>query len=141
MQKIIVRNIAVFSFVGLLLVALVTFSSLSETARLNQDASAEVLLEQVAAKLVENEQDIENLKSLLSTEYIEKARAFAHMIKLDPSIIEDKDELNLIIDEIARYISNEAYSGVYTIYNGVEVGKPGEEWKPQEICGKIHASI
>ena len=55
--------------------------------------------------------------------------------------IEEKDELNLIIDEIARYISNEAYSGVYTIYNGVEVGKPGEEWKPQEICGKIHASI
>lgn len=100
MQKIIVRNIAVFSFVGLLLVALVTFSSLSETARLNQDASAEVLLEQVAAKLVENEQDIENLKSLLSTEYIEKARAFAHMIKLDPSIIEDKDELIRIKNEL-----------------------------------------
>lgn len=100
MQKIIVRNIAVFSFVGLLLVALVTFSSLSETARLNQDASSEVLLEQVATKLVENEQDIENLKSLLSTEYIEKARAFAHMIKLEPSIIDDKDELIRIMNEL-----------------------------------------
>lgn len=110
MQKTIVRNIAIFAIVGLILVTIVTYVALSSSAKQNQDASSEVLLEQVDLKLQDNNREIEELKDSLSNEYLDKARAFSRMIKLNPSILEDKNTLVKIMNELGvdeLHVTNE----------------------------------
>jgi len=100
MQKKIVISISIFAVIGFLLIVIFSYASLSGSAKMNQMEDSKALLTLVVEKLDENDAEITELKESLSTEYLEKARAFSHMIKLNPEILESKSELLKIQEEL-----------------------------------------
>lgn len=53
----------------------------------------------------------------------------------------DKQVLDELIEKLAQYVTDKCDSGIYEVYNGVEVGKPGDVWKPLETCATIYANV
>lgn len=100
MQKQIIRKILIFAAAGLILIIAITFGLQSIILRTTADDTAATVLSQISNKIEENNASIVALKSSLDKEYIEKARAFAHMLKLNPDIIDDMDALNEIKEQL-----------------------------------------
>ncbi len=100
MRKIIIQRILLMAIICQVVVVGILFVVLSNQAEDTADSTASVLLDQIAAKMTENELEVAELKESLDTEYIVKARAFARMIELNPAIINDFDKLCVIQEEL-----------------------------------------
>lgn len=91
--------VAILSFFVALAVATAAsyFIQTNETNRLT-DIRLNTLLDDVNVLMDENETEVKNIRADLDNTYLEKTRAFAEMIKLNPSILDDYDELCRIRD-------------------------------------------
>lgn len=98
MQKRILLKITVFAAIGLLLITVINYALQKKTAEKAQDATAQALFAQIQNKISENDANIEELKASLNEEYLQKSHAFAYMVKLDPTLLNDSDRLMYIRD-------------------------------------------
>lgn len=93
MQKRILFKIILFAAIGLVLVTLISYALQKRTAEDSQDATAQALFTQIQGKINENDANIEELKASLNQEYLQKSHAFAYMVKLDPTLLNDNERL------------------------------------------------
>lgn len=98
MQKKILLKIILFAAIGLILITIINSTLQKKTAENSQNATAQALFTQIQSKIAENERNIDELKKSLNTEYLQKSHAFAYMVKLDPSLLNDMDRLLYIQD-------------------------------------------
>lgn len=98
MQKRILLKITLFAAIGLFFITLINYALQKKTAESAQDATAAALFAQIENKIAENDANIEDLKKSLNTEYLQKSHAFAYMIKLDPTLLEDSERLLYVQD-------------------------------------------
>jgi len=106
MKKIFTKNLFLYMLIGLIVaVAAIFLVQTWMTTNTNTNSSHEKLAT-VKEKLKSNQEEVENITANLGESNLAKTRAFAHMIAIDPSIIDDKKQLAQIQEEL---IVNELY--------------------------------
>ena len=98
MQKRILLKITLFAAIGLIFITLINYALQKKTAESSQNATAQALFVQIESKIAENDENIKELKESLNTEYLQKSHAFAYMVKLDPTLLDDSERLLYIQD-------------------------------------------
>ncbi len=96
MRKIMTKKISASAIVSIVLMAVLVFVFQLVVSRNNASVTSDVRLADAVARIEESKITIAELTENLDIEYISKANAFAEMIKLDPDIISDADELERI---------------------------------------------
>lgn len=96
MRKIMTKKISASAIVSIVLMAVLVFAFQIVVSRNNASVTSDVRLADAVARVEESKITITELTENLDIEYISKANAFAEMIKLDPDIINDADELERI---------------------------------------------
>lgn len=96
MKKNLTKRILNACIIALLFIMTVLFIVQTYVMKSNAKQMAETRIADVIEKLAENDIDTIELTEQLNSDYIAKADAFAEMIKLDPSIIEDSQRLSEI---------------------------------------------
>ena len=96
MKKIILKNILYGSAIALVIMAIMVFLFEFSISKGDAAETASVRLDDAVTKLETSKLTISELTEQLDAEYISKANAFAEMIKLNPSIIDDAVELEKI---------------------------------------------
>lgn len=96
MKKMFLKNIAVSCAICIFLSAVLVFVMQMAASNANGAKACDARLVDAVSKLEESKVTISELSADLDAEYISKANAFAEMIKLNPTIIEDADELENI---------------------------------------------
>lgn len=93
MRKQFLTNILSFMFGALIISTIFTYALLTYMSKSNTKKEMEEKFEYVEEDIALNNVEIENLKQTLNAEYLAKTRAFAYMVKQNPEIIEDYNEL------------------------------------------------
>ena len=96
MKKIINKRIFTASAVALVFMIVVVFLVQTNLMQKNACATLTARIDDVTQKLETNDAELEELTTQLGSDYIAKADAFAEMIALDPTIIEDSAKLSEI---------------------------------------------
>ncbi len=96
MKKLFLKSITVGCAVCIFLSAILVFVMQIAASNGNGAKTCDARLADAVSKLEESKVTISELSADLDAEYISKANAFAEMIKLNPTIIEDADELENI---------------------------------------------
>lgn len=98
MKKTLNRHIMIACILALVFMITVLFTVQTSVMKTNAKNTSVTRIEDVVEKLEANDAETAELVDQLNADYIAKADAFAEMISLDPSIIENKEKL----DEIAE---------------------------------------
>ncbi len=93
MRRNMLKNLIIVCGIGLVLITAAVFFIQTMAAYSSADDISPERLSAVIDTIEVNNKDIDNLKASLDAEYIQKARAFAEMIKLNPDVITNMDEL------------------------------------------------
>ncbi|MCI7804153.1 MAG: methyl-accepting chemotaxis protein [Oscillospiraceae bacterium] len=96
MKKIINKRIFTASAIALVFMIVVVFLVQTNLMQKNACATLTARIDDVTQKLETNDAELEELTSQLGSDFIAKADAFAEMIALDPTIIEDSAKLSEI---------------------------------------------
>ena len=98
MQKKFIRSVSLVLAVIMLVTGIVLFGF--QTLIAHGDASDRLteLLDSVEQSLVENDAEIASLKASTSEEYLIRARAFARMLEMDPTILDSKMAFNELLE-------------------------------------------
>lgn len=110
MKKILNKQILVASFIALVFMIVVLYRVQTEVMRGDATITSRNRLTDIVEELEENDMDTEELINQLNSDYIAKAEAFAEMIALDPSIInnaEKLDEINKKLDVDELHVTDE----------------------------------
>lgn len=106
MKKIFTKRLIVYMLVALITVIVGLFTLRTVSTLDNNTLSARNKLSDVKDKLLSNAENIESLTENLSSNSLAKARAFADMLAIDPSIADDAEKL----EEIRKRLDvNEAH--------------------------------
>ncbi len=100
MKKIFTQRLFCYMLVALLLTITAIFILQTVVSQNNNATLSQNKLEDVKAKLTNNELNIEQLTENLSQNNLAKTRAFADMLATDPSIFGDMSRLNKIKDRL-----------------------------------------
>lgn len=100
MKKIFTQRLFGYMLVAFLLTITAIFVLQTVVSQNNNAALSQNKLEDVKAKLANNELNIEQLTENLSQDNLAKTRAFADMLATDPSIFGDMNRLNKIKDRL-----------------------------------------
>lgn len=100
MKKTLTKRILIACISSLIFMIAVIFAVQSLVMKNTASQTAATRIEDVITKLAANDEEIQQTTEQLNAEFIAKTDAFAEMIELDPSIIEDQDKL----DEIAELL-------------------------------------
>ncbi len=100
MKKNLTKRILIACVASLIFMIAVIFAVQSLVMKNTATQTAATRIEDVITKLATNDEEIKQTTEQLNAEFIVKTDAFAEMIELDPSIIEDQDKL----DEIAELL-------------------------------------
>lgn len=100
MRKIITRHLCIYMLVAIAITVLFIFSLQTVLNRRDNTQSSHEKLEMIQEKLQDNEVQIQQLTDSLSENALAKSRAFAYMLKQDPSLLEDTGRM----DEIRDYL-------------------------------------
>lgn len=100
MRKYFILWISAVSLVGLILISIVNFKIQSSLSQRSNERTADVVFKEIQAAILENEKEIEDLKETLNETNIQKARAFALMIKANPAILNDSAMLDRIVAQL-----------------------------------------
>ncbi len=98
MKKMLSKRIFIACAIALLFMIAVLYFVQSKVMKDNAVNTAAARISDVTEKLEANDAETQELIDQLNADYIAKADAFAEMIKLDPSIINDADTLNEIMN-------------------------------------------
>ena len=96
MRKLILKKISAAAIVSILAMAVLVFAFQWFVSRNNASTTSDVRLSDAVARIEESEATITELTENLNIEYISKANAFAEMIRLNPSIIDNSGALEKI---------------------------------------------
>lgn len=135
MKKIFLKNIFVSCAVCIFLVAILVFIMQMAVSNNNGGKTCDARLADAVLMLEESKVTISELSAELDEEYISKANAFAEMIKLNPELINDAEELERIrellgVDEL--HVTDEngvIYWGTIPDYFGFDFST-SEQTKP-----------
>ncbi len=100
MKKIFTQRLFCYMLVALFLTIIAIFVLQTVVSQNNNVTISQNKLEDVKAKLANNELNIEQLTENLSQDNLAKTRAFADMLAVDPSIFGDMNRLNKIKDRL-----------------------------------------
>lgn len=131
MKKIMMKKIMANAVISILLMALLVFAFQWVISRKDAAFTSDERLADAVAKIEESKVTISELTENLNVDYIAKANSFAEMIRLNPSVIEDAEELERIrvmldVDEL--HVTDE--NGV--IYWGTIPGYFGFDFSTSE---------
>ncbi|MBP1544292.1 MAG: hypothetical protein J6A16_09365 [Oscillospiraceae bacterium] len=96
MKKLIIKKIRTSAIISIVIMALLVFVFQWMVSRNNASITCDERLSDAVTRIDESEVTIKELTENLNIEYISKANAFAEMIRLDPEIIDNADELERI---------------------------------------------
>lgn len=100
MKKIFTKRLFIYMLVAFVVTITTIFVLQTVIIRKNNMASSQDKLADVKEKLADNDENVKRLTDNLSEDNLAKARAFADMLEIDPSIAQDKDKLNEIKDRL-----------------------------------------
>ncbi len=96
MNKTLTKRIIIACSIALVFMIAIVFVVQTVLMKNTATETAATRLDDVIAKLFENEKDTQRIIDQLNSDFIAKTEAFAEMIALNPSILDDADELNKI---------------------------------------------
>lgn len=100
MKKIFTKKLFIYMVVAFTVTIAAIFTLQTFTNRRSNMESSKNKLEDVREKLAGNDETIAQLTENLGQNNLAKARAFADMLKTDPSIADDKERLLKIMDRL-----------------------------------------
>ena len=100
MKKIFTKKLFIYMVVAFTVTIAAIFALQTFTNRRSNMESSKNKLEDVREKLAGNDETIAQLTENLGQNNLAKARAFADMLKTDPSIADDKERLLKIMDRL-----------------------------------------
>ncbi len=100
MKKILTTRLCVYMLLAFVLTISAIFALQTLTNQNNNTASSKAKLEDVRQKLLNNEENIQNLSDNLGESLLAKTRAFADLLALDPSIVQDTVRLQELTDRL-----------------------------------------
>lgn len=135
MKNLFLKKISVSSSICILLTAVLVFVMQVAASNKNAGETCDARLSDAVSMIEESKVTISELTENLNEEYISKTNAFAEMIKLNPEIIEDAEELERIrellgVDEL--HVTDEngvIYWGTIPDYFGFDFST-SEQTKP-----------
>ncbi len=99
-KKIIIKSSMIATLVSLVVMGVLVFIVQASFSRYSVRMTSEMRLADAVEKLRQSEADIAELTAQLSEDYLSKTRAFAQMISLDPSILDDSAKLEEIRSQL-----------------------------------------
>lgn len=100
MKKIFAQRLCIYMLAALIVTITCIFILQTVVTRKNNAVSSQDRLQDVKERLANNEVNIERLTNNLSQDNLAKARAFADMLAMNPSLAGDKAKLNEIKDRL-----------------------------------------
>ncbi len=100
MKKNFTKRLSIYMVVAFLVTVTAVFALQTVVSQRNNTSSSMGKLEDVKAKLADNEENIKRLTENLSQDNLAKTRSFADLIAADRSIIKDKAKLDSIKDRL-----------------------------------------
>lgn len=99
-KKILLRSIICVGILALVIMGVMSYIFQLSFSKYTLQATAGVRLEDAKQKLADSVTEIEELTESLKEEYLSKTRMFSKMISLDPTILDDKAELESIRQQL-----------------------------------------
>ena len=96
MQNKFLKPASIVISIAMIITLVIVFAFQTVNAYRDADTRLSYLADEVGQKLIENEQEIEQLKISTGEDFLARARAFSAMIEQNPAIIYDMDKLNEI---------------------------------------------
>lgn len=100
MKKVFTIRLFIYMLVAFLLTVTAVFILQTSVSKRNNISTSTAKLEDVKMKLANNQENIQKLTEDLSQNNIAKARAFADLIAADPSMIQDADKMQQIMERL-----------------------------------------
>lgn len=100
MKKIFTKNLCIYMAAALLVTVVAIFGLQTVVTRSTNTKSSLEKLESVKEKLDSNQEEVEHLTENLGENSLAKTKAFAEMIRMQPSIISDKRKLDQIKEDL-----------------------------------------
>lgn len=100
MKKIFTHNLFVYMLIALAVAVLATFSLQTFITKMNNTKSSHEKLKTVSEKMESNQQEIEQLTKTMGENSLAKTKAFADLIAVDPSMIDDKTRMNQLKEDL-----------------------------------------
>lgn len=100
MKKIFAKRLCIYMLAALIVTITFVFALQTVVTQRNNTASSRDRLQDVKERLANNEENIERLTNNLSQDNLAKARAFADMLAITPSLAKDTAKLNEIKDRL-----------------------------------------
>ncbi|MBR6756198.1 MAG: HAMP domain-containing protein [Peptococcaceae bacterium] len=97
MQNKFLKPASIVISIAMIITLVIVFAFQTVNAYRDADTRLSYLADEVGQKLIENEQEIEQLKISTGEDFLARARAFSAMIEQNPAIIYDMDKLNEIL--------------------------------------------
>lgn len=99
-KNILLKNVVIGSIISLVVMAVLCFFIQKLFAENSLKETSMVRITDAKTKISASKTEIESITKNLNEDYIAKTRAFAEMVVLDPTIIEDTEKLYRIRDEL-----------------------------------------
>lgn len=100
MKKIFTKRLFIYMVAAFLITITAIFVLQTVIIQKNNQSASENKLTDVKERLASNEENVKRLTDNLSQDNLAKARAFADMLAIDPSIADSKTKLNEIKDRL-----------------------------------------
>lgn len=101
MKKIFTKSLCLYMAVALVVTSCIVFILQTVSTQSKNTNNSYEKLNMVKEKLEDNQKQIDQLTKSLGENNLAKTKAFVEMISLDPSIIEDKQSLNHICEQLS----------------------------------------
>lgn len=101
MKKIFTKSLCLYMAIALVVTSCIVFILQTVSTQSKNTNSSYEKLNMVKEKLEDNQKQVEQLTKSLGENNLAKTKAFVEMISLDPSIIEDKQSLNNICEQLS----------------------------------------
>ena len=100
MKKIFTKNLCIYMAVALLVTVVAIFTLQTVVTKSTNTKSSYDKLEAVRERLESNQEEVEHLTENLGENSLAKTTAFAEMIRMNPSLINDKKKMNQIKEDL-----------------------------------------
>lgn len=100
MKKIFTKNLCIYMAVALLVTVVAVFSLQTVVTKSTNTKDSYDKLEAVKERLASNQEEVEHLTENLGENSLAKTTAFAEMIRMNPSFINDKKKMNQIKEDL-----------------------------------------
>ena len=99
-KNILLKSILIGAVAALAVMAILCFTIQLIFANNSIKSTAQVRISDAKERINSSADDVKRITEEMNSDYLSKTRAFAKMIELDPSILENTEKLNKIRDEL-----------------------------------------